>query len=103
MKRIIFILLVFIPVLLMADGREGYYRFPALHATHHGVEAHAEISPDGKTIAFSAQYEGPTEIYTMPLGGGLPTRRTYEGGNALVIGWTAQGKILYRTRYYLSN
>ena len=39
----------------------------------------AAISPDGRTIAFSASYEGPTEVYTMPIDGGLPVRRTFEG------------------------
>ena len=102
----------------------GYYRFPAVHGdtvvftaegdlwlatlrggvatrltTHPGPETNAAISPDGATLAFSATYEGPTEVYTMPIGGGLPTRRTWEGG-ALVVGWTPQGQVLYATRAY---
>ncbi|NET36158.1 MAG: protease [Cyanothece sp. SIO1E1] len=103
----------------------GYYRFPTLYqdtivftaegdlwqvgltggmaqrlTTHHGIESHAAISPDGSLIAFSAQYEGPTEIYTMPLLGGLPRRQTYEGDLAIVVGWTPDGKILYCTYHY---
>ena len=35
----------------------------------------------------------------MPAAGGLPTRRTFEG-NANVVGWTPDGKILYATRRY---
>ncbi|MEI9974348.1 MAG: S41 family peptidase [Ignavibacteriota bacterium] len=102
----------------------GYYRFPALYGqtvaftsegdlwqvgleggtarrltTHPGDETHAAFSPDGKTLAFTANYEGPTEVYSMPAGGGLPTRRTYEGG-ADVVGWTPNGKILYATQRY---
>ena len=34
------------------------------------------ISPDGKTVAYSAAYEGPTEVYTLPLDGGVPVRQT---------------------------
>src|SRR5439155_11865368 len=91
----------------------GYYRFPAIHrdtivftaegdlwrvgvkggvaqrlTSHPGEESRAAFSPDGKTLAFSAQYEGPLEVYTMPAEGGLPGRRTFEGGAALVAGWT---------------
>ena len=100
----------------------GYYRSPAIRGetivftaegdlwtvpvaggvarrltSHPGEESHATISPDGGTIAFSANYEGPTELYTMPAGGGLPTRRTWEGAPALAIGWTPDGRILYTT------
>jgi tricorn protease len=67
--------------------------------SHPGEEINAAFSPDGKTLAFSADYEGPTEVYTMPASGGLPTRRTYEGG-ASVVGWIPDGKILYTTLRY---
>ncbi len=65
-----------------------------------GIESHAAISPDGKTIAFSAQYQGPTEVYTMPIDGGLPVRRTYEGETAIVVGWTPDERVIYSTRYF---
>src|SRR5215472_11940719 len=104
---------------------QGYYRFPAIHGgtivftaegdlwrvgvqggmaqrltSHPGTESRASFSPDGKTLAFSAEYEGPTEIYTMPIEGGLPTRRTFEGRSAAVVGWTPNGKLLYSTTQY---
>ncbi len=106
-------------------GRSGYYRFPALHkdtivftsegdlwsvdikgglarrlTTHPGMEAYPAVSPDGATVAFSAQYEGPTEVYTMPLAGGLPVRRTFAGQTATVVGWTPDGRLLYATQKY---
>lgn len=108
----------------MAQNNRGYYRYPAIHGdtivftsegdlwsvgveggvarrltSHPGEETRAALSPDGKTIAFSANYEGPTEVYTMPAVGGLPARRTFDG-NANVVGWTPDGKILYATRRY---
>src|SRR5690606_7952290 len=44
---------------------------------HPGMEMFPRFSPDGKTIAFSAQYDGNTEVYTMPAEGGTPKRITY--------------------------
>jgi tricorn protease len=38
-----------------------------------GTENKATVSPDGKTAAFSANYEGPTEVYTIPVGGDCPS------------------------------
>ena len=51
-------------------------------------------------VAFSAQYEGPTEVYTMPIDGGVPMRRTFDGENAVVVGWTPDGKIMYQSLHY---
>jgi tricorn protease len=108
-----------------AQANRGYYRYPAIYGdtiiftaesdlwqvsaaggvarrltTHPGEEKFAAFSPDGKTLAFSADYEGPTEVYTMPATGGLPARRTFDGGSASVVGWTPDGKIVYATRRY---
>ena len=45
--------------------------------SHVGYESFPKISPDGKTVAFTAQYDGNTEVYTMPVEGGEPVRVTY--------------------------
>ncbi len=122
-RTLLLCLLLSIPSL--SQERTGYYRLPSLHGstvvftsegdlwavgidggtarrltTHHGLETNAEISPDGAVVAFSAQYDGPTEVYTMPLTGGLPTRRTFAGRTSIVVGWTNDGKILYTTEKY---
>lgn len=106
-------------------GVLGYYRSPALHGdtivfaaegdlwtvsidggtarrltTHAGEETHPVISPDGTTLAFTASYEGPVEVYTIPLAGGLPTRRTFETDPSLARAWMPDGKLVYETRAY---
>lgn len=47
--------------------------------SHVGYEMFPRFSPDGKTIAFTGQYDGNTEVYTMPATGGEPLRITYHG------------------------
>ena len=122
MRLIMIALFLFSSIAALAQNTRGYYRFPTIHGstilftaegdlwqtgldggtarritTHPGEETRAALSPDGKTLAFTANYEGPAEVYTMPASGGLPTRRTYDGGVANVAGWTPEGKILYTT------
>jgi len=106
-------------------GTLGFYRYPALHGdlivfaaegdlwrvsteggvahrltTHAAEETDPVISPDGSTIAFTARYEGPTELYTMPIEGGLPVRRTYESDPSRATTWTPDGRVVYATRHY---
>ena len=71
----------------------------------------ARFSPDGKHIAFTAQYDGNTEVYIIPSEGGIPKRLTYTatldrddisdrmGPNNIVMAWTPDSKyVIYRSR-----
>jgi tricorn protease len=50
--------------------------------TDDGQESSPAFSPDGARIAFSAQYEGNTDVYVVPTQGGVPVRLTwYPGGS----------------------
>jgi len=104
--------------------QKGYYRTPCIYkntvvftaegdlwkfdlqtnlatrlTTNAGVEQNPAVSPDGKHLAFSGQYEGPSEVYVMDINGGVPRRLTYDfdNYNLYISGWTKDGKILYRT------
>ena len=57
-----------------------------------GVESSPAFSPDGKWIAFSAQYEGNTDVYIVGADGGVPRRLTWHPGNDIVQGFTPDGK-----------
>lgn len=65
--------------------------------THTEVETTPRISPNGQWVAFTARYDGPTEIYVMPLSGGKPTRVTFEGGGVTLRDWVKDDTIMYRT------
>ena len=112
-----------------ADGLLGYYRQPALHGdtvvfyaesdlwkvpleggtaqrltTHLERERYPCISPDGRTVAFTASYDGTHEIYLMPLEGGRPTRLTYEGVSGRrgprAVSWRSNSELVYATWYF---
>jgi len=75
-----------------------------------GFEMFARFSPDGKTLAFTGQYDGNTEVYVMPAQGGVPKRVTWTatlgrddvsdrmGPNNIVIGWKNASQVLFRSR-----
>jgi len=121
-KSLLIVIVLLITGQALPGQQKGYYRYPAIHGndviftaegdlwkfnlttneskrltTNHGVESYPRISPDGHRIAFVGQYEGPSEVYVMPVDGGKPKRLTYEEGNPIVYQWTTDGRILYST------
>jgi len=57
-----------------------------------GVESFPKFSPDGKTIAFTGNYDGNRDVYTLPVAGGVPVRLTEHGYQDRVVDWTPDGK-----------
>lgn len=57
-----------------------------------GVESNPAFSPDGKTIAFNAEYDGNVDVFIVPVEGGIPERLTWHPGNDAVRGFTIDGK-----------
>ena len=57
-----------------------------------GQSQNPKLSPDGTLIAFSAEYAGNTDVYTVPVGGGQPKRLTWHPTADMVQGWTPDGK-----------
>lgn len=61
-----------------------------------GVENFPKFSPDGKEIAFSANYDGNTDVYLVSTKGGVPQRLTYHSMTDRVVNWHPDGtKILF--------
>lgn len=127
MKKILTI--IFCLFIIRVSGfsqNRGYYRYPSIAGktvaftaegdiwlkdletgitrrltTNLGLEYDADISPDGKWVAYVGEYEGPSEIYLLPISGGVPKRITYEGTHSVrVIGWTSDNRIIYASGKY---
>ncbi len=71
--------------------------------TDNGFDLMPRFSPDGKTIAFTGDYAGNTDVYTIPADGGKAKRLTYHsdvtkdpalrwGPDNMVVTWTPDGK-----------
>src|SRR4030042_1363726 len=129
-------ILILTPLFLHAQEEARLLRFPAIHGdqivfsfagdlysvssqggiarrltSHLGYEMFPRFSPDGSQIAFTGQYDGNTEVFTIPSGGGTPKRITFTatldrddvsdrmGPNNIVMCWTPDGKMItYRSR-----
>lgn len=73
-------------------------------------EMFPRFSPDGKHLAFTAQYDGNTEVYVMPAEGGEPRRLTWTatlgrddvadrmGPNNIVLTWRDNDTVVFRSR-----
>jgi tricorn protease len=137
MKKFMFLMpAILLCHLLMAQDEARLLRFPAVHGNQvvftcagdlytvdrsggvarkltndeNGYEMFARFSPDGKHIAFTAQYDGNTEVYLIPSEGGVPKRLTYTatlgrddisdrmGPNNIVMTWKDNDNIVFRSR-----
>jgi len=64
-----------------------------------GQETFPKFSPDGSTIAFSGNYNGNTDVYSISTTGGIPNRITYHGFPERVVDWHPNGKeIIFASR-----
>ena len=81
-----------------------------------GYNSFPRFSPDGTQIAFTGQYDGNTEVYTIPADGGIPKRLTTTatlgrddiadrmGPNNLVMAWeNTKPLVVFRTRMHSFN
>ena len=63
-----------------------------------GIETLPYFSPDGENLAFTGEYDGNVDVYSMPAAGGVPKRLTYHPSADYASGWTPDGqRILFRS------
>ena len=69
-----------------------------------GEELNPKFSPNGKSIAFSGNYDGNTDIYVISNKGGIPSRVTHHPSPDLMIDWYPDNEnILYKSRMGCAN
>ena len=59
--------------------------------THDGIESNPRFSPEGRSLAFTAQYDGNRDVYTIPVSGGSPRRLTWHPGADVAQDFTPDG------------
>jgi tricorn protease len=63
------------------------------------IETRPYFAPDGKSIAFTGEYDGNVDVYVVPAEGGVPRRLTWHPSPDQTMGWTPDGtSILFSSR-----
>lgn len=129
MRRLLCLTLLLLCGPLLAASPTKLLRFPDVHAdrvvfvyagdlysaplaggtafrltSHPGQELYPRFSPDGSRIAFSAEYNGTRQVFTIPAGGGEPRQLTWYndvgvmpprgGTDNRVLDWSPDGRCI---------
>lgn len=57
-----------------------------------GTKSRPMFSPDGREVAFTANFDGNLDVYVIAPAGGVPRRLTYHPAADYTMGWTRDGK-----------
>lgn len=60
--------------------------------SHAGRESGPRLSPDGRWVAFTGEYEGNADVYVISVDGGTPKRLTWHPGTDSLRDWHPDGK-----------
>ena len=84
------------------SDRDGHH--PIRITAHPASEFAPHFSPDGRWIAFSANYDNNTDVYVVPTEGGQPRRLTWHPAADVVTGWSPDGKrVLFTSNREIAN
>jgi len=59
--------------------------------SHPGNEIVGKFNADGTRLAFTASYDGGTDVYVMDVPGGVPQRLTYHPSANIMVDWCPDG------------
>ena len=66
--------------------------------SYQGIEGNPTFSPDGQWVAFSGEYDGNTDVYVVSIAGGEPKRLTWHPDDDVPLGFTPDGRVLFRSQ-----
>src|SRR5690606_35605566 len=118
-RQNLMLLFVLLATTITTSAQERIFRYPDVSADHivfsfandlwlvsksggqairlsspEGAETFPRFSPDGSTIAFSGNYDGNTDIYSISTTGGFPKRLTHHGMAERMVAWHPDGDSL---------
>ncbi|MEO5591319.1 MAG: PDZ domain-containing protein [Chitinophagaceae bacterium] len=67
------------------------------------VEFEPVLSPDGKWVAFSGNYDGNVDVFVVDVNGGTPRRLTFHPSQEIVRGWNGNKIVFASSRASFSN
>lgn len=76
---------------------------PVRLTVNRDVEFEPSISPDGKWVAFSGNYDGNIDVYIVSTAGGTPKRLTWHPGQEIVRGWSGNKIVFASSRASFSG
>jgi tricorn protease len=87
---------------IWVSDRDGGH--PVRITAHPATEFAPHFSPDGRWIAFSANYDNNTDVYVVPTEGGQPRRLTWHPAADVVTGWSPDSKrVLFISNREVAN
>ncbi|MDX1555918.1 MAG: hypothetical protein R3212_07830, partial [Xanthomonadales bacterium] len=86
---------------LWVSGTDGSH--PRRLTSHPADERNPVFSPDGRSIAFAAEYEGNLDVYVIAVEGGQPRRLTWHPEADLPLDWSADGREVAMLSYRESD
>src|SRR5262245_48573876 len=63
---------------------------------HSGRDSQPAFSPDGSEVAFISDREGGSQVFVVPVAGGIPRQVSFHTAGYAIEEWTPDGRLLVK-------